>query len=131
TGRRLADQIIDVMTEELTLRAVDDPPTKPAAHSPPLPPSERLTCLNQTAVLAMCVAFVMTILLSTVLVLYLLRDVCRGWMRSPSRIEHYTADSVLSRCSTNSTDSMDRRSDLPIFARRLGEPNYVMTARSY
>uniref|UniRef100_A0A8L8KSH4 ZP domain-containing protein n=1 Tax=Heligmosomoides polygyrus TaxID=6339 RepID=A0A8L8KSH4_HELPZ len=131
TGRRLADQIIDVMTEELTLRAVDDVPVTEAVHAAPVPSSPRLTCLNQTAVLAMCVAFAMTILLSTVLVLYLFRDVCRGWSRSPSSIEHYTADSIRSGCSSNSNDSIDRRSDLPIFARRLGDPNYVMANRHY
>ncbi|VDO22180.1 unnamed protein product [Haemonchus placei] len=78
SGRRLADQIIDVMSEELTLRTADDAPSREAARLPPTTSSTHLTCLNQTAVLAMCAAFAMTIVLSIVLLLYILRDVCRG-----------------------------------------------------
>uniref|UniRef100_A0A7I4XXU4 ZP domain-containing protein n=1 Tax=Haemonchus contortus TaxID=6289 RepID=A0A7I4XXU4_HAECO len=130
SGRRLADQIIDVMSEELTLRTADDPPSREAARLPPTSSATQLTCLNQTAVLAMCAAFAMTIVLSIVLLLYILRDVCRGWQLS-NRMEHHSTSSVLSGCSSNSNDSIDRRSDLPIFARRLGDPNYSMATRNY
>uniref|UniRef100_A0A158P771 ZP domain-containing protein n=1 Tax=Angiostrongylus cantonensis TaxID=6313 RepID=A0A158P771_ANGCA len=112
TGRRLADQIIDVMTEELTLRPVDDPPSSTvAAESLPVPSSPQLTCLNQTAMFTLFGAFAITALFSTVFITYLFRDVCRS--------------------SEAVSDSIDRRGDLPIYTRRLGDPTYVVTTRSY
>ncbi|VDL69697.1 unnamed protein product [Nippostrongylus brasiliensis] len=124
TGRRLADQIIDVMTEELTLRAPDD---LSVTEVSPASSSSRLTCMNQTAVFVMCAAFAATTLFSSVLVLYVFRDTCRR--NSQSSLERYTVDSVRSGCSSGG--SIDRRSDMPIFARRLGDPNYVITGHGY
>ncbi|KAE9419277.1 hypothetical protein Angca_009544 [Angiostrongylus cantonensis] len=132
TGRRLADQIIDVMTEELTLRPVDDPPSSTAAESLPVPSSPQLTCLNQTAMFTLFGAFAITALFSTVFITYLFRDVCRSWTRSSKHIEHLTVESLHSECSSEAvSDSIDRRGDLPIYTRRLGDPTYVVTTRSY
>ncbi|KAJ1353845.1 hypothetical protein KIN20_010606 [Parelaphostrongylus tenuis] len=105
------------MTDELTLRPMDDPlpstviakrpwyvgecsgrmgihldttiapslgsPSKwnVPAESPPIPSSPQLTCLNQTAMFALCGAFVITALFSTVFITYLFRDVCRSITR--------------------------------------------------
>lgn len=133
TGRRLADQIIDVMTEELTLRPVDDLPHSTAsADTPPTSSNPQLTCLNQTTMFTLCGALTITALSSTVFITYLLRDVCRSWTRSSNHIEHLTVESLHSECSSEAVnDSIDRRSDSPIYTRRLGNPIYVITARNY
>ncbi|KAL6729448.1 hypothetical protein Aduo_000499 [Ancylostoma duodenale] len=132
SGRRLADQIIDVMTEELTLRPVDDPSSAEAVNAAPMPTLPQLTCLNQTALFAACTAFATLIVLCTVLLTYLFKDVCGGLKRASSRLERFTVTSSRSGCSSDSSDiSIDRRSDLPIYARRLGDPNYMVTTRGY
>ncbi|RCN46822.1 hypothetical protein ANCCAN_07136 [Ancylostoma caninum] len=74
SGRRLADQIIDVMTEELTLRPVDDPSSAEAVNAAPMPTLPQMTCLNQTALFAACTAFATLIVLCTVLLTYLFKD---------------------------------------------------------
>ncbi|ETN76108.1 hypothetical protein NECAME_11911 [Necator americanus] len=134
SGRRLADQIIDVMTEELTLRPVDDPSTAEAVHASAMPPTSQLTCLNQTALFASCTAFATLTVLCMVLFAFIFRDICRGMKRSSSQLERLTITSLRSGCSSESGDSVgiDRRSDLPIYARRLGDPSYnMMTAGNY
>ncbi|KJH51180.1 hypothetical protein DICVIV_02642 [Dictyocaulus viviparus] len=136
SGRRLADQIIDVMTEELTLRPVDDPllteASVHAAGAVPVPSFSHLTCINQNAMIALSCVFTVTTLISTVFITYLIRDVCCSWRNTSNHIGRFTAESLHSGCGSELTDeSIDRQSDLPIYSRRLGEPSYVITTRNH
>ncbi|CAJ0593500.1 unnamed protein product [Cylicocyclus nassatus] len=126
SGRRLADQIIDVMTEELTLRPVDELPTNEAIQTSESLPESPLTCFNQMSLFAACTAFATLTILCTILFAYIFRDVCRG-LNASEGVDHFAITSIRSGCSSHSSDiSIDRRSDLPIYSRHLGETGYII-----
>uniref|UniRef100_A0A1I7XNA1 ZP domain-containing protein n=1 Tax=Heterorhabditis bacteriophora TaxID=37862 RepID=A0A1I7XNA1_HETBA len=119
--KRLADQVIDVYTDELTIRSTGDLELE-AVHSPTTF-TQDLTCLNRTAIVTMGGAFAFTTVLSMLFIIFLSKNLCKGSNRKAKSMEQFADHSMTSDYTS------DGNIDRPIYTRRLGDSTYALPLR--